>query len=108
MMGRFFCSHFSVRAKATSGCFRCIGILQTDRYRAQKVQDDNHVQKGVGTTETFAFFLCQNQVSKREIQKINTYCLPVPSSATSFDVPDPAAVGDPVRKRKKRKSIYLK
>ncbi len=31
------------------------------------------------------------QVSKREVQKINTYCLPVPSSATSFDVPDPVA-----------------
>ena len=35
-----------MRATATSGCFRCIGILQTDRYRAQKVQDDNHMQKG--------------------------------------------------------------
>lgn len=29
------------------------------------------------------------KVSKKEVQKINTFSLPVPSSATSFDLPDP-------------------
>ena len=41
------------------------------------------------TVQSPGFFI---QVSKKEVQKINTYCLPVPSSATSFDVPDAAAV----------------
>ena len=39
------------------------------------------------TRENFKF-----QVSKKEVQKINTFCLPVPSSATSFDIPDTTAV----------------
>ncbi len=30
------------------------------------------------------------KVSKKEVQKINTFSLPVPSSATSFDLPDSA------------------